>query len=235
LPYPGFGSIALFEQAGNSNYHALQVRVERGFSKNFAYTSSYTWSHAIDDRPGQGAGRAPNNYNLQAERADSDYDVRHSWASSLSFRIPWATNKPWGRWSLNAIGIVQSGRPFTVTLPSAPNGERPNVVTGVDWKPANQGPDHWINPAAFTTPVAGTFGNLGRNSLRGPGFANFDFSLVKVESIGETNVEFRAEVFNIFNHPNFSVPSGVMGTSLGVISATISPERQIQLGVKVGF
>jgi hypothetical protein len=105
----------------------------------------------------------------------------------------------------------------------------------VDWRPANQGPDHWINPAAFTTPVAGTFGNLGRNALRGPGFANFDFSLVKVESIGEANVEFRAEVFNIFNHPNFSVPSGVMGTSLGVISATISPERQIQLGVKVGF
>jgi hypothetical protein len=235
LPYPGFGSIGLFEQAGNSNYHALQLRVERGFANNFGFTSSYTWGHAIDDRPGQGAGRAPNNYNMRAERANSDFDVRHSWTSSVSFRVPWGTNRPWGRWSINAMSILQSGRPFTVTLPNAPNGERPNIVSGVDWRPTNQGPDHWINPAAFATPAAGTFGNLGRNTLRGPGLTNFDFSLVKRDSIGESNVEFRAEFFNIFNHPNFSVPNGVIGTSLGVVSATIAPERQIQLGVRVGF
>jgi hypothetical protein len=234
LPYPGFGPISLFEQAGSSNYNALQLRVERRFSQNFGFTSSYTWGHAIDDRPGQGAGRVPNNYDFRAERGDADFDVRHNWSSSLSVNLPWGADRPWGRWRLNAIGIVQSGRPFTVTIPS-PDNNRPNVVPGVDWRHPDQSPDHWINPAAFTTPAPGTFGNLGRNTLRGPSLRNLDLSLVKTERIREARLELRAEFFNIFNHPNFNIPSAVTGPSLGVISSTAAPERQIQFGAKLGF
>jgi hypothetical protein len=104
----------------------------------------------------------------------------------------------------------------------------------VDWRHEDQGPDHWINPAAFSVP-AGTSGNLGRNTVRGPGLRNLDLSLVKAQSIGEGRLELRVEFFNIFNHPNFSLPNPVMGPTLGLISSTSSPERQIQLGAKFSF
>jgi outer membrane receptor protein involved in Fe transport len=233
-PYPGFGPISLFEQAGSSNYNALQLRIERPFYRNLGFTSTYTWGHAIDDRPGQGGGRVPNNYNMRSERADADFDVRHNWASSVSFNVPWGETKPWGRWSVNAVTIVQAGRPFTVTVPGG-NNERPDVVPGIDWKPANQGPDHWVNPAAFAVLPQGLTGNLGRNTLRGPGLVNFDLSLVKTERIRDTRMELRAEFFNIFNHPNFNLPNAVVGPALGVISSTSTPERQIQFGVKVNY
>ena len=233
-PYPGFGPILLFEQAGSSNYNALQIRVERRFSQAFGFTSSYTWGHAIDDRPGQGAGRIPNNYNLGAERGNADFDVRHNWTSSVSVNLPWGSNKFWGRWSLNAVGIVQSGRPFTVTT-QVITGDRPNAVPGVDWRPTDQGPDAWINPAAFSIPAPNTFGNLGRNTLWGPPLRTLDVSLVKTEAIQDARLEFRAEFFNIFNHPNFGLPNSSIGPTLGLISSTSVPERQIQFGVKLAF
>jgi hypothetical protein len=232
MPYPGFAQIFLFEQASSSNYNALQLHLERRFSQYLGFTSSYTWGHATDDRPGQGYGRVPNNYDMRSERGDADFDVRHTWASTLSVNLPWGSDKPWGRWSLHAIGILQSGRPFTVTVPSQ-NNDRPDVVPGVDWRHPDQGPDHWINPAAFA-PAAGPFGTLGRNTLRGPGLSNLDISLVKTDWIGDVRMEFRAEFFNILNHPNFSIPNAVVGPTLGVISSTASPERQIQFGVKIG-
>jgi hypothetical protein len=233
-PYPGFGPISLFEQAGSSNYNALQVRVDRPVSGNFGFTSSYTFGHAIDDRPGQGAGRAPDNYNMRAERGDADFDLRHNWTSSIRVNLPWGTGQWWGDWSMNAIGTLQGGRPFTVVLPGF-NGDRPNSVPGVDWKPEDQGPDHWINPAAFSIPAQGTFGNLGRNTLRGPTLKTLDLSIAKSQRIGEGRLELRVEFFNIFNHPNFSIPNPVVGPTLGVISSTSSPERQIQLGAKLAF
>jgi hypothetical protein len=233
-PYTGFGPISLFEQAGSSSYNALQLRVERRFSGKFGLTSSYTFGHAIDDRPGQGGGRAPDNYNMRAERGSADFDVRHNWTSSLSLNLPGSSSNLWGGWSLNAIGTVQSGRAFTVVLPGI-NGERPDVVPGVDWKPVNQGPDLWINPAAFSVPAAGTFGNLGRNTLRGPELHNLDLSLVKAQVFESTRLELRAEFFNVLNHPNWNIPNAVVGPTLGLISSTASPERQVQFGARLAF
>ena len=171
---------------------------------------------------------------MRAERGDADFDVRHNWTSSVRVLVPWGSNKWWGNWTVNAIGTVQGGRPFTVFLPGF-SGERPNSVPGVDWRPDDQGPDHWINPAAFSIPAPGTPGNLGRNTLRGPKLHNLDLSLIKAQRVGEGRLELRVEFFNIFNHPNFSIPNSVMGPTLGVISATASPERQIQLGAKLMF
>jgi hypothetical protein len=233
MPYPGFGPINLFEQAGSSNYNALQVRVERPALGILGFTFAYTWGHAIDDRPGQGAAFVPDNYNMRAERGDADFDVRHNWTSSARVNVPWGTGEWWGGWSMNAIWTLQGGRPFTVLL-NPFTGARPDSVPGVDWRHEDQGPDHWINPAAFSVP-AGTSGNLGRNTVRGPGLRNLDLSLVKAQSIGEGRLELRVEFFNIFNHPNFSLPNPVMGPTLGLISSTSSPERQIQLGAKFSF
>jgi len=240
LPYPGYASISLFEQAGSSNYNALQVRVERRFSDGFGFLSSYTWGHAIDDRPGQGGGASQNYYNLRAERGNADFDIRHNWVVSGSYNLPFRQGKGWGGWSLNAISTVQSGRPFTVTMlpPLFQVGTRPNVVPGVNWKPVTQGPAQWFNPAAFgfVVPNLG-IGTLGRNTLTGPGLNNLDLSVSKKQRLGsDAQMQFRAEFFNILDHTNFGLPNSVFtGPAFGAITSTSSPERQIQFGIKLGF
>ena len=239
-PYPGFGLIAMFEQAGSSNYHALQVRFERRFHKGLGFLSSYTWGHAIDDRPGQGAGRIPNSYDLRAERGDADYDVRHRWILSGGYELPFGKSTGWGGWNLSGILTVQGGRPITVNLlrevsASGNQADRPNAVPGVTWTPANQNAGNWIDPSAFSTPSAGTFGNLGRNTVRGPQLHNLDVSLMKSNAIGESvSIQWRADVFNLFNHPNLGNPNAILGSpQFGTIAATASPERQIQFGFKL--
>lgn len=253
LPYPEFRQIFLFEQAGSSNYNSMQVRVERRFARGFGLTSAYTWGHAIDDRPGQGGAFAQNNYDLRAERGNSDFDVRHRWTVSGIYELPFGPGRRWGTqqngvvskvlggWNLNGLASFQSGRQFSAMLANPVSGsslpaDRPNLVSGVDWKPAEQGPDGWLNPAAFTVP-AGTFGSVGRNTLRGPGLSNLDVSLVKQTVFGEDRrLEFRAEFFNALNHPNFALPNNFADLpTFGRISATSSAERQIQFGLKLGF
>ena len=150
-----------------------------------------------------------------------------------------------GGWSLNGIASVQGGRPFTVFLMqevsgAGNNSDRPNLVPGIDWRSAQQTPDHWINPAAFSIPATGTFGNLGRNTLRGPQLHNIDLALVKEIGKRKCSYEVRAEFFNILNHPNFALPNATLDaqvnpalTSFGAVSSTILPERQIQFGLRV--
>jgi hypothetical protein len=174
---------------------------------------------------------------MRGDRGNSDFDVRHTWVSSGTYDIPFGAGTAWGGWSVNAISTAQSGRPFSVTM--APLiffvGQRPDAVPGTDWKNANQDPNHWINAGAFSAPVLG--GTLGRNTLRGPGLYNLDLSLIKTTRIGETSeLQLRAEFFNVLNHPNFGLPNGTFtSSSLGTISTTATPERQIQLGMKLEF
>jgi hypothetical protein len=213
--------------------------VERRFSRGFGFLSSYTWGHAIDDRPFQGGGQAQDPYNMRAERGSADFDVRHTWIVSGTYNLPFGDGKPWGGWSMNAISAARSGRPFSVTTapptPLAPP-VRANVVPGKDWRPTNQGPNNWINSEAFSRPASATLGDLGRNTLTGPGLYNLDVSLVKTQALGETSeIQLRAEFFNVLNHPNFGLPNSALGAALGTISATASPERQIQFGVKLAF
>ncbi|HEX4999591.1 MAG TPA: carboxypeptidase regulatory-like domain-containing protein [Terriglobia bacterium] len=267
LPHPGFQQIFLFEQAGSSNFNSLEARVERKVRTGLFFMSSYTWSHAIDDRPGSGVWFPQNNYDMRAERADSDYDVRHRWVLSGAWDLPIGPGRRWGGglsgigkealtgWTVSAINTVQSGRPLNVVLAGNPSGsglpvDRPNAVYGVDWRPADQRPDNWINPAAFSVPAPGTFGTLGRNALRGPGFSNLDLALAKAHPISDTaRIQIRLEVFNATNHPNFNLPTNPSllaavlpipvpapgATSFGVISSTASSERQIQFGLRLEY
>jgi hypothetical protein len=229
------------------------VRAERRYSQGVTFLASYTWSHAIDDRPGQGGGFPQDSYNFRGDRADADFDVRHRATISGVFELPFGPNKLWGSnasaaaakflegWSVNTIAAFQTGRPFTVIRRTNPSlggiADRPSSVPGVDWKPENQGPDQWINPAAFSLPPIGVFGNTPRNAFRGPGLWNIDASLVKRNRIGDAaTLEFRAEFFNLLNHPNFGQPNAAIdGPAFGTIAATATPERQIQFGVKLGF
>jgi hypothetical protein len=251
-PFPGFANINAFEQAGNSSFNSLEARVERRFTEGLGLLSAYTWSHTIDDRPGQGGGPVQDSQNLHPERADADFDVRHRWTISLIWDLPFGHNRQWGRqwtalpqallggWSLSAIHVAQTGRPLSVTLAASPLGNvfRPNLVPGVDWKPENQGPDNWINRAAFsiaTTP--GVFGDLPRNTVRGPGVHNIDLALAKTHHVGDDlRLQFRAECFNVLNRANFGPPGTQLDRpSFGIISSTALPERQIQFGVHLDF
>jgi hypothetical protein len=254
----GFGSISLLEQSGSSKYNSLQTRVEKRFAQGLTFVSSYTLGHAIDDRPGQGsASSVQNNYDFRSERGDADFDVRHRWTVSSLYQIPVGENRRFGTgwnraaqlilggWGVNGIGSFEGGRPFTISLNqnisrslNAAGSDRPNRVAGVSLVPDNQGPDHWINAAAFSLPAAGNFGNAGRNIGRGPVLSNIDFSMSKSENIGEgKKIEFRAEFFNLPNHPNFALPNALFDapTNFGKITQTISNERQIQFGLRLEY
>lgn len=261
-PYAGFANITLNEQAGSSVYSSMQARVEKRFASGLTFLSSYTWGHAIDDRPGQGsASSTQNHYNFRGERGDADFDVRHRLTMSSVFQMPFGKGRRFGAnwnpivegilggWSVNGIATAQGGRPVTVSLTTNPSGsllgagaDRPNLVAGTSLVPTNQSPDNWINRDAFTLPTTGTFGSAGRNIVRGPSIKNLDFSFAKSVALSETrSVQIRGEFFNITNHPNFALPNSrwaatVAGApNFGRITQTATNERQIQVGIRLQY
>lgn len=249
-PYSGFQNILFIEQAANSFYHSLQVRIEGRPTRGLVMSSAYTWGHALDDRPAQGLASQygaggigiQNSYDVSREWANSDFDVRHRYTLGATYGFPTTDRSGFAGqalngWGVNAILLLQSGRPFTVVIPD-PTGRalRPDAVAGVDPVPPNQGPDNWINPAAFANP-SGFYGTLGRNTMTGPGISTLDFSVVKdFETSETTRLQFRTELFNAFNHPNFSLPGRFFGApGFGVVTSTTTSGRQIQFGLRYEF
>ncbi|HEX6730909.1 MAG TPA: TonB-dependent receptor [Pyrinomonadaceae bacterium] len=262
-PNPRFDDINLLESRGNSNYNALQARFQQRLTGGLSALASYTWAKSIDDASNfftsAGDPNFPqNSNNVSAERARSNFDVRHRLSVSYSYLFPfgkgrtylsdsgWASTLLTG-WETYGIVTLQSGRPFTVALLPEIDisgtgrsilgfgaNDRPNVVgsPNVD-NPTNE---RWFNTAAFTFPIPGTFGNAGRNVLDGPGYQNVNASLVKNTRLTERfNLQLRAEFFNLFNHPNFNLPDNFLGSpTFGVISSAREP-RHIQFGLKLLF
>jgi hypothetical protein len=145
-----------------------------------------------------------------------------------------------GGWQISGLTTLQSGRPFTVVLSSdtanigTAGNQRPVVVGDPKLSGVDRSADHWFNTAAFAIPARGTFGNLGRNTLIGPSFKNSDLSLIKNNQIREaTKVQFRAEIFNLLNHPNLHLPERQIDSQTAgkVFAAEFS--RQIQFGLKI--
>jgi hypothetical protein len=221
---------------------------------------SYTWSKSIDDASNffssAGDPNFPqNSYNLRGERGRSNFDVRHRLSASYSYDLPFGKGKKYfadGGWLVSgwqSFGIItlQSGRPFTAALLSDIDNsgtgrsilgfganDRPNVVG--DPSLSNRSPERWFNTSAFAFPAPGRFGNVGRNTLAGPGYENVNFSVLKNTAISERlNLQLRAEFFNLFNHPNFDLPDNFLGSpTFGQISSARDP-RHIQFGVKLLF
>jgi hypothetical protein len=262
-PDPRFDDIDLLESRGNSNYNALQMRFQQRLFHGLTSLASYTWSKSIDDASNffssAGDPNFPqNSYDVAAERGRSNFDVRHRLSVSYSYALPFGkgrqymANDGWVStfltgWETHGIVTVQSGRPFTVALlPEIDNSgtgrsilgfganDRPNVVGNPEI--SNSTPERWFNTAAFSFPPPGTFGNAGRNILDGPGFQNVNASLMKNTALTERlNLQFRAEVFNLFNHPNFNLPDNFLGSpTFGRISSARDP-RHIQFGLKLLF
>jgi hypothetical protein len=250
--YPQFSGFSYTESSGSSIYHALQTKVERHFSNGMAFLGSYTYSKSIDTNSSPfGTSRdenfPQNSRNLAAEKALSDFDYRHRLSMVYVFVLPfgyklWKPQDPRlnylvREWSLSGVAVEQSGPPFTpqisgdisqadeqqITGTGHPT-DRPNVASG-SFYPAQQTPDQWVLNSAFSAPAAYTFGNAGRNILRGPAIATWDFSLMRNFRLSESKaLEFRAEMFNILNHANFDIPvRDLASLNFGKILNTLRP------------
>lgn len=261
---PGLGPVTQHESNGESNYNALQVWVNRRFADNLAFQVSYTWSHAISNVPLYAYTTATNDvFNFDIDRGDSDLDRRHTLVANMVYVLPsverWgkAANAVLGDWQVNFIASFFGGIPVDVTSGANTAGlsgntaQRPDRNGNVPLYLDNPNdPTQYLNPAAFTLPAPGSFGNLGRGTVRAPGLKNVDVSLSKNWRFGERyGVQFRAEAFNFFNHPNFiNLSSGLAfqnsildpsyglptNGSFGTLNAT-QPPREIQFGLKFSF
>jgi hypothetical protein len=257
---------------GTSNYHALQVDANRRFSHSFSLRGVYTWSKALDDGDSLNAtaaanapGLVSNPFNLHADYGLATYDVRHVGVINAVYTLPFGNGQAIGNnlegwssslvsgWSVNSIFTIQSGFPFTPQLSYNPsnNGDTRNPVrpfVNPDFTgPVILGkPSQWFNPNAFLAPPAnsGFYGNLGRNTLIGPGLATWDFSAFKTTTLHERlALQFRAEIFNLLNRANFNTPNLITFTSsstgtkisgtAGAITSTSTTSRQIQFGLKM--
>ena len=243
--YPNFQPVDYFDPSGKSIYHALQVKAERHYTNGMALIGAFTWSKTLDTDSFQaaagGAATFPeNSFNRAAEKGRSNYDYERRFSLAYVYNLPFG-DKIWklqnskanyliNGWELAGIAMMQSGAPYTPTVDGNPsnnidNNDRPNVVPGVSLYPANKTVHQWTNPAAFSYPAPYTFGNAGRNILTGPGLADWDFSLIRNFKLRESlNLQFRAEMFNIFNQANFTLPNGDWSsTTFGQIGNTVQP------------
>lgn len=219
-----FGDIFVVGGYPESNYNGMQVNFRRNLSKGFRFNANYTWSHAIDNVAGFFKDyQDPNN--IANDRASSDQDVRHNFSLDAGYELNfrrWFDNGPrWllDGWNVNAIAQARSGLPVNVTVSGGVFGGfsfRPNLVPGVDPYtpnsvrcPGRSLPGCQFNRDAFVNAGADTFGNLGRNVLRGPNFAQLDLSIGKLTRITEsTSLQLRLEIFNLTDRVNFADPSG---------------------------
>ncbi|MEO8591739.1 MAG: TonB-dependent receptor [Candidatus Solibacter sp.] len=249
------GAMTIQESVSNSNYNGFWLSAEKRFAKGLTFNASYTLSKSIDNNSvGSANPQIQNFYDIASEHALSDFDARQRFVLSGVYQLPFRSgshpvlSRLVEGWSIAPIVNLQSGNPFSpiypVTNPSSLEVfDRPNVVAGQSLNVPNPSPSLWLNKAAFVTATPGTFGNAGRNILRSPGFQDIDFAASKLTRIKERfSLQFRAEAFNLFNHPNFAQPSNnFSSTSYGQIVATrtargdLGSSRQLQLGLKLVF
>jgi Carboxypeptidase regulatory-like domain len=247
---PGLTTLGQLQSKGFLDYNGLLLKFQRRFANRFSLLNSYTLGKAIDlNSDNDGTVTLTNVYDPQYNRGPADYDVRHTFSSTFTYEIPWATEALYGGWEVAGAIYLRSGLPFTVTqtqgVLSTGTGNRPNQVCS--GKLSNPTIDQWFDTSCFVPPAdtTATYGATPRNGMRGPGQVDVDASLIKNTRFGHVENEFRIEAFNIFNHPQFAQPNGQIGNSLvGRITAMLASsscafcgttERQIQLALKVKF
>jgi hypothetical protein len=253
-PYPGFGRILVQSLGANSNYHALQITVQKRFSRGLGFRSNFTWSKALDNASFGAPARQPQDpRNLRAERGRADFDRRRVWSNDFVYELPfgqgrrfgqrlhWAVDAVLGGWQLSGILFVADGRPFTPVVSGA------NAQTGFatrpdrlrDGKLAKPTLERWFDPTAFAPAPASEFryGTAGRNILTGPGIVGLDAAIFKKIRLSKEKheLEIRADIFNAPNRANFDLPARAIDQpTAGAISAA-GPGRQIQFGLKFRF
>jgi len=264
---PALNNTWTYFSAADSSYNALQIDFNRRFSSGLVVRGAYTWSKTIDNGDSLNAttsGNQPallsNPFNPSADRGLASFDVRNAAVVSASYGLPFGNGKRFlnrgrefenalaGGWTLNSIVTLQGGFPFSPLLSYNPsnNGDtrnpvRPFVNPAFTGRVILGNPNEWFNPAAFVAPppASGFYGNLGRNTLIGPGLATWDLSLMKDTRLSERlSLQFRAEIYNLLNRANFNTPNPVAFTpslspTAGLVTATSTPSRQMQFGLKL--
>ena len=234
--YPTLGSINILETIANSNYSSLQTQLRVTRVKNFTITANYTWAHALDNGSNVRNALAANSFNLRREYGSANFDIRHIFTGFVSYDVPTFTTKMkrlTGGWQLNGLFTAHTGEPLdllsgTNRSGTLDNRDRVDLVgdpySGVASRATPFGAIPYFNPAAFAPAAAGTFGNLGRNVLYGPGFGSVDFSVFKNIPLVKERVsaQFRAEIFNIFDRANLANPgtNRNSASSFGLITNT---------------
>jgi hypothetical protein len=252
-PRPFLGNdLTFWCSCGSSTYHSLQTKVEKRFSNHLSFLAAYTFGKSIDEQSQASLGfdnstSVRSEYNYRLEKGRSDFDQTHrvvvSYTLDLPSRDTWkgATKAILGGWQLIGIHSFTTGTPFTVharTDFSNTGGDaRPNVVLNVPTDPSGgSSRQEWFNPAAFTNPVNGQFGNAGRNILSGPSNVGIDLSLFKNIPLRERlHLQFRSEFFNLINHPNFRGLNTTYDSSNPGELTAAGTSRQIQFALKLLF
>ncbi|HTR38877.1 MAG TPA: TonB-dependent receptor [Bryobacteraceae bacterium] len=219
-PSPAFGALDMTDTTSYSKYNALQVGLQHRQSANLVYQFSYTWSHCIDSAYSYGGlgfnnvtSAITNPYNYNAEKGPCSFDLRHNISANAVYVLPFKGNRLKEGWQITGIEAWHTGVPFSLgegdqaDLGNNFDNPRPDVVAGCNVY-ANQSPNQWYNPKCFSSSAYGTVGNMGRNALIGPGYVETDLGVMKETRITERiSLQIRAELFNLFNHPNFSFPN----------------------------
>ena len=268
-PYPIFQGISGSTNNAVSNYNSLQLSITKRMTHGLSLSFNYVWSHMLDDMDSSGWGSraGPQDFqiasNPAANYSNSNFDVRNAFKGYAVYELPFGRGKTFlnssraldelvGGWQIAGTVVLQTGQPFSVygnqNTYALAGTQFPNWVPGVSPIPKNRGVDNWVNVAAFSEPANGTFGDVRRNSLYGPGINLFNFSAAKEFSIPwreGIKLSLRADAQNIFNHPSYGTPSGTnLSGAAGVgqpyvgttplTSVTVSG-RNLQLAFRVSF
>jgi len=271
-PNPYVSNTQSWFDQGTASYHALNVSLVKRATRGLTFKANYSYSKVIDMNSAILAPSGENEppdlfspYMRQLNRGVAAYNLHHQFNTNFSYQLPFGNGQRFGGgasglvkhliegWQWNGIANWQGGFPISplIGFDNIGTGDN-NVVAVPDWNPDFKGPvilgtpDRWFDPRAFKMPIAGTFGNVGRSPLRGPGLFNVDTSLFKRIPIRESvTLQFRAEAFNVFNHTNFGLPNQVVfqgnsssssySESAGQITSTANFSRQIQFALKLLF
>jgi hypothetical protein len=261
-PFPQYGNVMWYAPDwGNSTYNALNITAEKRYSYGLNVLSTYTWSKFLDNVPapselaGAPAGGYQSYYAHNLDKGLSGSDIRQRFTISFVYQLPVGKNKALainnsildaviGGWSLGTIAELRTGSPYAVyeqtnKLNAFSPGQRSNIIGDPKLpsdRPRAQLVKQWFNTSAFAFPGNGVLGNASKSVGTGPGFADFDTSLLKDFNVEKHTLQFRSQFFNIFNRPNFSIPNGSRGgATFGQISGTVNGGRFIQLSLRYMF
>ena len=255
-PIPQLSRINAIRFDGKSIYHGVTVKAERRLANGYAYNVSYTLSRSKDDASSPGPTESETNlpqnvrniFDESGEWALSSFDHRHQFIASGVYQFPFFMGRGGlaegllGGWRANAIVVAQTGAPFTVNLGidqaniGAGPAQRPDQMRDPNLPGGERTPERWFDTTAFALQAPFSFGDAPRNSVVGPGYANVDFALAKTWRLGAASeLEFRWEVFNLFNRANFDLPNRIFGNpNFGRIFSAKNP-REMQFGVRFAF
>ena len=251
------GNIIRIAPANRSKYEGLSTRLQKQYSNGISVLSTLTWGHgidwqneALDGCDGCPSGNTfPNSYNLASNRASSDNDVRLRYTFSTIWSLPFGPHRrflnrgPAGAvfrdWNISTIWAAQTGAPDSVALSfdntNVGSSSRPDTICSGSL--SRQDPSHYFDTSCFVTPPQYTYGNAGRNILRGPGVFRVDLMAARELPVHFPNeqgrIQVRSEFFNIMNHPTFGEPGTTVGTpAFGLIGSTAQANRQLQFALK---